>query len=81
MRESKPNETTQIQIPLLAPIVEESVDVTREQPALGAEPPGKIEVVCACGHRGTVKAEHAGRTAECPRCHRKNPVPGTKVKS
>ncbi len=75
MRESNPNESTQIQIPIVEPIVEEAVDVTQIQPALGTEPPGKIEVVCACGHRGAVKAEYAGRTAKCPRCHRSNPVP------
>lgn len=75
MKESNPTNRTEIQIPIVEPIVEEAVDVTREQPALGAEPPGRIEVVCACGHRATVKAEYAGRTAECPKCHRKNVVP------
>jgi hypothetical protein len=76
MRESNPNPSTQIQIPLVEPIVEESFDVTRIQPALGAGPPGRLPIDCECGHRGTVKAEYAGRIVACPRCRRKIPVPG-----
>lgn len=75
MAEPNPIERTELQIPIFEPIVEESVDVTRVQPALGAAVPGRVSVACACGHRGTVKAEFAGRVVSCPKCRRKSTVP------
>lgn len=76
MRESAATERTEIQIPLAEPIVDEAITTTRVQPALGANLPGKLSIVCECGHRGNVKAEYAGRIVACPRCRRKIPVPG-----
>jgi Ankyrin repeats (3 copies) len=76
MRESAATERTEIQIPLAEPIVDEAITTTRVQPALGATLPGKLSIVCECGHRGNVKAEYAGRIVACPRCRRKIPVPG-----
>ena len=38
-------------------------------------PPGKLSIVCECGHRGYVKAEYAGRIVACPKCARKITVP------
>ncbi len=76
--ESGKKNQTEVQLPAFQPIVEESVDQTREQPALGSQESivlDKISVVCECGYRHTVEAKLAGRIASCPRCKRKITIP------
>ncbi len=57
--------------------VEASAKVTSSKPGKpkDLDPLGKMSIVCECGHHGSVKAEYAGLTVTCPKCHRKIQVP------